>query len=80
VDRPIHDVFHFLAEGRNNPTWRLDVSLAARIAGTAADLGVGSAYFQKVVDRRGRTVDETYENTAYEPPHLLEFTARRDTT
>jgi len=80
VDRPIHDVFHFLAEGRNNPTWRSDVSLAARIAGTGADLGVGAAYFQKVVDRRGRTVDETYQITAYLRPHLVEFTVRRGTT
>jgi len=80
VDRPIHDVFHFLAEGRNNPTWRSDVTLAARIAGTGADLGVGAAYFQKVVDHRGRTVDETSEISRYEPPHLLEFTAVRDTT
>jgi len=80
VDRPIHVVFDFLAEGRNNPTWRSDVTLAARIAGTGADLGVGAAYFQKVVDRRGRTVDETYHVTAYEPPHLVEFTVRRGTT
>ena len=80
VDRPIHDVFHFLAEGRNNPIWRSDVSLAARVVGTGTDLGVGAAYFQKVVDRRGRAVDETYEISRCEPPHLLEFTAARDTT
>ena len=80
VDRPIQDVFHFLAEGRNNPTWRSDVSLAARIAGSGVDLGVGATYLQKVTERTARTVEETYEISRYEPPHLLEFTATRDTT
>jgi len=77
VDRPIHDVFRFLAEGRNNPIWRSDVCLAARIVGTGADLDVGATFLQKVTDRSGRTVDETYEITKYEPPHQLEFAARR---
>jgi hypothetical protein len=80
VDRPIHDVFAFLAEGRNNPTWKSDVSLAARIAGAGTDLGIGTTFMQKATDSHGRTVDETYMSTRYEPPHLLEFTVIRGTT
>jgi len=80
VDRPIHDVFDFLAEGRNNPTWRTDVTIAARIAGTATDLDVGATYLQKVNDRTGRSVEETYEITRHEPPHLLVFLVTRGTT
>jgi hypothetical protein len=77
VDLPIRDVFDFLAEGRNNPTWRSDVSLVARISGSGAPLGVGASYLQQVTDSQGRTVEETYEITVYEPPHLVEFTSTR---
>lgn len=77
VDRPIQEVFDFLAEGRNNPTWRPDVILVARIAGSGGPLGVGSTFHQRVADLQGKRVDEEYEVTRYEPPHLLEFTVTR---
>jgi hypothetical protein len=80
VDRPIQDVFAFLAEGRNNPIWRSDVTVAARILGTGADLGVGTTFMQRVTERSGRAVEETYEITGYHPPRLLEFRTTRGST
>ena len=75
VDRPIHEVFDFLAEGTNTPIWRPIVTLVARISGTG--VGAGTRYVQRVSDGGGRTVEETYEITRFEPPHLLEFTVER---
>jgi hypothetical protein len=78
VNRPIREVFDFLAEGRNNSMWRSDVSMVARIS--SSGLGVGTTFFQKVLDGRGGTVDETYQITRYEPPNLVEFSVARGST
>lgn len=75
VDCPIHEVFDFLAEGTNTPIWRPGVTLVARISGN--EVGTGTRYVQKVSDGAGRTVEETYEITRFEPPHLLEFVVER---
>ena len=77
VDRPIREVFDFLAEGRNNPSWRPDVVLAARISGSGTPLGAGTTFHQRVTDPHGKVVEEDYEITRYEPPHVLEFTVTR---
>ena len=77
VDRPIQEVFDFLAEGRNNPAWRPDVMLAARISGSGSSLGVGTTFHQRVTDLQGKSTEEDYEITRHEPPHLLEFTITR---
>ena len=77
VDRPIGDVFDFLAEARNQSGWRPDVSLAARISGSGRPLDVGSGYLLRVTDPRGRATEEIQEITRYEPPHLLEFAVTR---
>ena len=77
VDRPIGDVFDFLAEARNQPAWRSDVSLVARISGSGKPLGVGTGYLLRVTDPRGRVTEETLEITRYEPPHLVEFIVTR---
>lgn len=78
VNRPVQDVFEFLADGRNNSMWRPDVSVVARIS--SSRIGVGATFFQRVLDSRGGTVDETYEITRYEPPNLVEFTVARGST
>ncbi len=77
VDRPIHEVFDFLAEGRNNPAWRPDVALVARISGSGVPVGVGTTFHQRVIDLQGKTAGEDYEITRFERPHLLEFTLTR---
>lgn len=73
VDRPIHDVFGFLADCTNNHLWRPAVSLAARISDGSSPTGVGTRYVQKVLAADGHTQTETYEITRFEEPTLLEF-------
>jgi uncharacterized protein YndB with AHSA1/START domain len=71
VDRPIEDVFAYLADGTNNPRWRpgvLSIELASGGGG-----GTGTTYRQKLRGPGGRTIDGDYELTRFEPPHRLEF-------
>ena len=70
VDRPIEEVFGYLADGANNPRWRSGVISIER---TSAGDGVGATYRQKLRGPGGRTIDGDYRVTAYQPPHLLEF-------
>ena len=80
VDRPIQDVFGFLAEGTNNPMWQPGISLVARVSPTDVGLGEGARYVQRIADSSGRTVEETYVVTRFDPPRLLEYVATRGTT
>ena len=69
IERPVGDVFDFVADGLNAPTWRpgvLDISLAS---GT----GVGAVYKQGVRGPGGRRIDADYRVTAYEPNRRLSF-------
>lgn len=70
VDRPVGDVFAYLADGTNNPRWRSGVLSIER---TSATEGVGATYRQKLRGPGGRPIDGDYRVTAYQPPNLLEF-------
>lgn len=70
VDRPIGDVFAFLADGTNNPRWRAGVLSIER---TSAGDGAGAAYRQKLRGPRGRAIDGDYRITTFDPPTLIEF-------
>lgn len=80
VDRPIDDVFRFLAHGMNNPLWMPEISVVARLKGSGGPPELGTSYYQKVRLDSGRTAEETYELTTWEPPRLLEFLTSRGTT
>jgi uncharacterized membrane protein len=69
VQRPIGDVFAFLADGENNRRWRPAVVDIARVSGD----GVGTRYRQGVKGPFGRRVDADYEITALEPDRRIEF-------
>jgi uncharacterized membrane protein len=70
VERPIDDVFAYLADGTNNPRWRTGVMSIER---TSAQEGVGATYRQKLRGPGGRPIDGDYRITAYQPPNLIEF-------
>lgn len=78
VDRPIHDVFAFLADCTNNHLWRRGVSLSARISDGASATGEGTRYVEKVVGPTGRRVTETCAIVRYEPPTVLELVVEVD--
>jgi uncharacterized protein YndB with AHSA1/START domain len=70
VERPIEDVFAYLADGTNNPRWRTGVLSIER---TSDDDAAGATYRQKLRGPGGRAIDGDYQVTAYQPPNFLEF-------
>jgi hypothetical protein len=73
VDRPIEEVFAFLADGTNDPKFRPRVK---EIHKTTDDpIGVGTVFQSKVKDA-GVTTDRTFELTEFEAPTRIRWTER----
>jgi uncharacterized membrane protein len=70
VDRPIGDVFAYLADGTNNPRWRSGVLSIERTSPTD---GADATYRQKLRGPGSRPIDGDYRITAYQLPNLIEF-------
>ena len=70
IERPAADVFAAIVShsARNEPAWEPEV-LDVRPVGSGS-FGLGSRAIM-VRRERGRTVETTYEITAFEPPHRL---------
>ena len=71
INRPLEEVFTFVADGRNAKLWRsgvLDVDLAS-------GSGLGARYSQGVRGPGGRRVSADYEVTEYEPNERIAFRA-----
>lgn len=71
IDRPITEVFDFLADGTSNPRRQPLVVRTARSEGT---LGVGTTFHQRVRHPLGYTGSAAYRIISYESPHLLAMT------
>src|SRR5262245_14039845 len=71
IDRPIDEVFAYLADGTNNPRWRRGVLEIHRTSQTG---GQGATYRQVLKGPGGRRIDGDYRVTTHQPPHRLEFT------
>jgi uncharacterized protein YndB with AHSA1/START domain len=71
IDRPVADVFAFIADGENARQWRPGVLEVSRKSGE----GQGAAYRQVVKGPGGRRIDADYEVTEYQPPSHLAFRA-----
>jgi uncharacterized protein YndB with AHSA1/START domain len=72
INRPVADVFAYVADGEKCTEWRPGVVDIARATG-AMDGGVGTRYLQGVKGPMGRRVRADYEITVYEPNDRLEF-------
>jgi uncharacterized protein YndB with AHSA1/START domain len=70
IDRPVADVFAFLADGARNGEWRDGVLEVER---TSSIDGLGATYRQVVSGPGGRRIDADYRVSTYEPPHRLGF-------
>ncbi len=70
VERPIEEVFAYIAEMGNTQQWQADVTRAEVTSN--GPLGVGSTgiFAQKVM---GREISNEFEITAYDPPYQLCF-------
>ena len=71
IDRPVREVFAFVADGLNGPKWRTGILDIAHVSGS----GVGATYKQGVKGPGGRRIDADYRITVYEPDRHLAFEA-----
>lgn len=70
IDRPIDQVFSFLADGTNNPAWRPGVLDITPPAGGPA---VGAVYAQGLKGPRGKRIDGDYRITELVAPSRIAF-------
>lgn len=71
INRPIEDVFAYVAKGENGLKWRSGVLDLKHDSGE----GVGATYRQGVKGPAGRRIAADYEVTAYDAPTHLAFKA-----
>ncbi|HEY2947463.1 MAG TPA: SRPBCC family protein [Micromonosporaceae bacterium] len=65
------EVFDFLADGANNPRWRVGVADISRETGAA--VGLGTVYRQGMRGPMGRRIAADYRITEYDPGRALGF-------
>jgi uncharacterized membrane protein len=71
INKPIAEVFAFIADGANATKWRPAVLDIARVSGE----GKGAVYKQGVAGPMGRRIAADYQITEYQPNSVLEFKA-----
>jgi uncharacterized protein YndB with AHSA1/START domain len=71
VERPIAEVFAFLADGMNEPAWRPGVTNVGHVEGTGT--GVGATFTQTMKGPGGRPIPGDYRITRYDEPTRLDF-------
>ena len=71
INRPIDEVFAYVADGENGPKWRSDKIEIKHESGE----GVGAVYRQTVPGPGGRRVKADYEVTAFQSPKRMDFKA-----
>jgi Polyketide cyclase / dehydrase and lipid transport len=73
IDRPINDVFAFLADGTNDPKFSPRVQEIRKT--TDGPIGVGTVFESKVKDA-GMTTSRQFELTTFEAPTKIRWTER----
>jgi hypothetical protein len=68
INRPVEDVFDFVADERHEPLYNEEMLHCELLSGEP--IGPGSR-FKALMSMRGRPVDMTIEFTTYERPRLL---------
>jgi uncharacterized protein YndB with AHSA1/START domain len=71
INRPVDEVFTFLADGRNAKLWRSGVLDVDLVSGA----GLGARYAQGVRGPGGRRIAADYEVTEFEPNSKIAFRA-----
>ena len=71
VDRPISEVFAYLADGMNEPAWRPGVTNVSHVADTGT--GVGATFKQTMKGPGGRSIPGDYRITHFDEPTRLDF-------
>lgn len=71
IDRPIEEVFDFVADERNEPCYNPNMEFEQKLSD--GPIGAGTCY-RAVTRSMGRAVEMTIEFTRYERPWLIEET------
>jgi uncharacterized protein YndB with AHSA1/START domain len=71
INRPIGEVFAFLADGMNEPAWRPGVTDVSHVAETGT--GIGATFKQTMKGPGGRSIPGDYRITRYDEPTRLDF-------
>jgi len=71
INRPIDEVFTFVADGRNAKLWRSGVLDVDLVSGS----GLGAKYSQGVRGPGGRRIAADYEVSEYQPNQKIAFRA-----
>ncbi|HEY3312894.1 MAG TPA: SRPBCC family protein [Anaerolineales bacterium] len=71
IDRPVNEVFDFVADGLNNPLWRASVLDISRLPGKPD--GAGAVYKQGLKGPGGGRIDGDYEIVESQPNKLIKF-------
>jgi uncharacterized protein YndB with AHSA1/START domain len=72
INRPLHEVFSFIADKENDPRWRPGVAEIERVSGDGTE---GTKYRQLVKGPGGRKIPADFEITGYEPGKRIAFRA-----
>ena len=70
IDRPLTDVFDFIADGMNNPLWRSSVIDIQRVAGKPLQVG---AVFKQGLKGPGGRIDGDYEIVEFQTNQWIKF-------
>jgi hypothetical protein len=68
IERPIEEVFDFVADETNEPLYNADMRLSEKI--TDGSIGTGTRFRTEIISR-GKPVDMLVEFTAYDRPRRL---------
>jgi uncharacterized protein YndB with AHSA1/START domain len=69
VNRPIAEVFAFLADATNDPSWRPQVISLTHVEGA----GEGATFAQTMKGPGGRKINGAFRFTRYEEPNRIDF-------
>ena len=73
IRRPVEEIFDFVADERNEPSYNPDMLLSEQLTG--APIGVGSR-FRAIVGSGRRQVEMQIDYTGFDRPHLIASTTR----
>ncbi len=69
IERPIGEVFAYLADATNDPKWRPEVVTINHVSGS----GVGAVYTQTMKGPGGRKIAGDFRITRHDEPTRLDF-------
>lgn len=77
IDRPVEDVFAFIADNENDPQWCVPVVETTRIAGSMPGVGARYSFVSQVGSMK---IIGEFEITVFKPPEYIEWVSHTSTS